>query len=81
MVSFAEIQKAQQEQITPKKDKRSLKEIQEEERARQVEDDFLKWWAAEEERLRLKQEVPVEPKKQPKSKSKQKKPASKRGRT
>ena len=38
-VSFAEIQRAQQEQVLPKQDKRSLKDIQEEERARQVEDD------------------------------------------
>ncbi|KAH0836900.1 hypothetical protein J3R83DRAFT_8715 [Lanmaoa asiatica] len=37
---------------TPK-DKRSLRDIQEEERARQQEADFLKWWAAEEERVRL----------------------------
>jgi len=35
------------------KDKRSLRDIQEEERARQQEADFLKWWAAEEERVRL----------------------------
>lgn len=38
------------------KDKRSLKEIQEEERARQAEEDFLKWWAEEEERVRLENE-------------------------
>lgn len=35
------------------KDKRSLRDIQEEERARQQEADFLRWWAAEEERVRL----------------------------
>jgi len=33
--------------------KRSLRDIQEEERARQQEADFLRWWAAEEERVRL----------------------------
>lgn len=32
------------------KDKRSLVEIQEEERAIQLEADFMKWWAAEEAR-------------------------------
>ena len=35
---------------------RSLKEIQEEEQARRVEAEFLAWWAAEEERLRVEQE-------------------------
>lgn len=54
-MSFIAIQQLQLEQEAtgaPKKDKRSLKEIQEEEHAKQVEDDFLKWWAAEEERMR-----------------------------
>ncbi|KAH8091681.1 hypothetical protein BXZ70DRAFT_952850 [Cristinia sonorae] len=55
-MSFAAIQELQREQDkTPVKDKRSLKEIQEEEQARQVEEDFLKWWAAEEERMRVEQ--------------------------
>lgn len=36
-------------------DKRSLREIQEEEQARQAEADFLKWWAAEEERVKLEE--------------------------
>ena len=45
------------ERLAPQKDKRSLKEIQEEERARQVEEDFLRWWAAEEERLRRQEET------------------------
>lgn len=39
--------------ISTAKDKRSLRDIQEEERARQQEADFLKWWAAEEERVRF----------------------------
>ncbi|KAA1470069.1 hypothetical protein DENSPDRAFT_797206 [Dentipellis sp. KUC8613] len=52
-LSFAAIQQAQREQEAASgKDMRSLKEIQEEERALQVEADFLKWWTAEEERLR-----------------------------
>ncbi|KAI0041827.1 hypothetical protein FA95DRAFT_1639827 [Auriscalpium vulgare] len=54
-LSFAEIQQLQIEQgAVPSKDKRSLKEIQAEEQERQAEADFLKWWAAEEERARPK---------------------------
>ena len=34
-----------------------LKEIQEEEQARQVEEDFLKWWTAEEERVKLEEQA------------------------
>lgn len=55
-VSFAAIQLSQLEQdAAPAKDRRTLVEIQEEERARQVEDDFLRWWTAEEERLKEEQ--------------------------
>ncbi|THH30426.1 hypothetical protein EUX98_g3763 [Antrodiella citrinella] len=55
-MSFAAIQQLQREQdAPPAKDKRSLKQIQEEEQAKQVEEDFLKWWAAEEERARLEE--------------------------
>jgi hypothetical protein len=50
-MSFVAIQYSQQEQVTPVKDKRSLREIQEEEHALQEEADFLKWWTAEEERV------------------------------
>ncbi|KAG1733731.1 hypothetical protein EDB19DRAFT_2001024 [Suillus lakei] len=50
-LSFAEIQRLQLLQGMPApKDKQSLIEIQEEERAIQVEADFMKWWAAEEAR-------------------------------
>ncbi|KAG2151135.1 uncharacterized protein EDB93DRAFT_1141174, partial [Suillus bovinus] len=50
-LSFAEIQQLQLLQGMPApKDKRSLVEIQEEERAIQLEADFMKWWAAEEAR-------------------------------
>jgi hypothetical protein len=58
-LSFAAIQQLQLDQgfvSTP--DKRSLLEIQEEEQARQAEDDFLKWWAAEEERVKLESQIP-----------------------
>lgn len=52
-LSFAEIQQLQLLQGMPaSKDKRSLVEIQEEERAIQLEADFMKWWAAEEARTR-----------------------------
>lgn len=60
-MSFIAIQELQREQESlgaPKKDKRSLKQIQEEEQARQVEEDFMRWWQAEEERLRLEQMPP-----------------------
>ena len=57
-LSFAEIQRLQREQdVVPVRDKRSLKEIQDEERERQQEDDFMRWWAAEEERVRQEQEA------------------------
>lgn len=61
-MSFIAIQQLQLEQEAtgaPKKDKRSLKEIQEEEHAKQVEDDFLKWWAAEEKRMREEEAAAV----------------------
>ncbi|KAI6032378.1 hypothetical protein BKA83DRAFT_106442 [Pisolithus microcarpus] len=49
--SFAEIQLLQQTQgSSATKDKRSFLDIQEEERARQQEEDFLRWWATEEGR-------------------------------
>ncbi|PFH48643.1 hypothetical protein AMATHDRAFT_5613 [Amanita thiersii Skay4041] len=57
-ISFVAIQQLQLEQASePQKDKRSLREIQAEEEARQQEEDFLKWWAAEEERVRLESEA------------------------
>lgn len=55
-MSFVAIQHAQQEQTMPIVDKRSLREIQEEEHALQEEADFLKWWTAEEERIRREEE-------------------------
>lgn len=52
--SFVAIQQLQHDQATPvSKDRQSLREIQEEERARQAEAEFLQWWAAEEERTKL----------------------------
>ena len=82
VMSFAAIQQLQHEQgATPVKDKRSLKEIQEEEQARRAEEEFLKWWTAEEERVRMESEVtsasttaqsPKGPSKKSKSKAKSK---------
>ena len=59
MESFAVIQQLQLEQAFtgPSKDKRSLREIQAEEQARQQEEDFLRWWGVEEERVRLESEA------------------------
>lgn len=66
-MSFVAIQQLQLEQGLPAgKDKRSLREIQEEEQAQQQEAGFLKWWAAEEERVRLEAEELSKPRK-PKS--------------
>ncbi|KZT01007.1 uncharacterized protein LAESUDRAFT_764135 [Laetiporus sulphureus 93-53] len=57
-MSFIAIQQLQREQgVGVTKDKQSLLKIQEEERARQVEDDFLKWWAAEEARLQAEEQA------------------------
>ena len=53
-MAFVAIQYSQQEQLassSPAKDKRSLREIQEEEQALEAEASFLKWWTAEEERV------------------------------
>ncbi|KAJ6531261.1 hypothetical protein B0H19DRAFT_1242375 [Mycena capillaripes] len=67
-VSLIAIQQLQLEQGTSSgKDKRSLREIQEEEKARQAEDDFLKWWAAEEERVKAEAEAASRPRDIPKS--------------
>lgn len=51
--SFSEIQLLQQLHGTStRKEKQSLLEIQQEELSRQQEEDFLRWWTAEEERVR-----------------------------
>ncbi|GJE93782.1 hypothetical protein PsYK624_099430 [Phanerochaete sordida] len=54
--SFVAIQELQREQGGRGKARtRSLKEIQAEEAARRVEEEFLEWWAAEEVRLRAEE--------------------------
>lgn len=55
-MSFVAIQQLQLDQGFPQVlDKQSLLKIQEEEQARQAEADFLKWWTAEEERVKLEE--------------------------
>ncbi|KAF9046893.1 hypothetical protein BDZ89DRAFT_1155147 [Hymenopellis radicata] len=58
-LSFAEIQQSQQV-IPTETARRSLLEIQEEEQARLAEEAFMKWWAAEEERVRIEAEQEAE---------------------
>ena len=56
-MSFVAIQQLQIEQDAEHvRDKRSLLEIQEEEKALQQETEFLAWWTAEEERIKLEGE-------------------------
>lgn len=74
-VSLVAIQQLQLEQGTSSgRDKRSLREIQEEEKARQAEEDFLKWWTAEEERVKAEAEATSRPREVPKSARRNKKP-------
>jgi len=56
-VSFAEIQQLQSQPNTVAKERRSLREIQAEETELQAEVEFMKWWTAEEERVRLENEA------------------------
>ncbi|KAI0262373.1 hypothetical protein BC834DRAFT_892147 [Gloeopeniophorella convolvens] len=58
-VSFAEIQQLQSQPDKAAKDKRSLRDIQAEEAEIQAEVDFMKWWTAEEERIRLETEASI----------------------
>lgn len=56
--SFATIQRQQQQQVPNKAiPKKSLLEIQREEEEHRVETDFISWWNAEEERLRLQSQA------------------------
>ena len=57
-MSLIAIQQLELDQVAggSNKEKRSLREIQEEEKERQQEADFLAWWAAEEERVKVETE-------------------------
>ncbi|KAF8521208.1 hypothetical protein BU17DRAFT_88097 [Hysterangium stoloniferum] len=56
-VSFAAIQQQQERDQGHSREKQSLslREIQEEERAKREEEAFMRWWAAEEERVKVEQ--------------------------
>ena len=57
-ISFAEIQQLQSRpHIAAKEEHRSLRDIQAEETELQAEAEFMKWWTAEEERIRLENEA------------------------
>ncbi|KAJ7864863.1 hypothetical protein B0H14DRAFT_2735954 [Mycena olivaceomarginata] len=78
-ISLVAIQQLQLEQGTSSgKDKRSLREIQEEETARQAEEDFLKWWASEEERVKAEAEASSRPRDVPKPPRRNKKARNQR---
>ena len=52
-ISFVAIQQQERDRATaPSKPKQSLREIQQEEREMQAETEFMKWWQAEEMRLK-----------------------------
>jgi inhibitor of Bruton tyrosine kinase len=59
-ISFAEIQQLQSQPgntTINSKERRSLMDIQAEEAELQAEAEFMKWWTAEEERIRLENEA------------------------
>jgi inhibitor of Bruton tyrosine kinase len=59
-ISFAEIQQLQSQPSNTTintKERQSLKDIQAEEAELQAEAEFMKWWTAEEERIRLENEA------------------------
>jgi hypothetical protein len=59
-ISFAEIQQLQSQPSNATiraNERQSLRDIQAEEAELQAEAEFMKWWTAEEERIRLENEV------------------------
>ena len=59
-MSFAEIQQLQSQPSSAganSKERQSLRDIQAEEAELQAEAEFMKWWTAEEERIRLENEA------------------------
>ncbi|TFK48398.1 hypothetical protein OE88DRAFT_521568 [Heliocybe sulcata] len=79
-LSFAAIQQMQLDQtVGTGKTKQNLRDIQEEEQARQQEADFLKWWAAEEERVKLETEGGPLTSERKKAKPRKPRPAKGRG--
>lgn len=56
-ISFTEIQQMQSQPSNTTKERQSLRDIQAEEAELQAEVEFMKWWTAEEERIRLENEA------------------------
>ena len=56
-ISFTEIQQMQSLPSNTTKERQSLRDIQAEEAELQAEAEFMKWWTAEEERIRLENEA------------------------
>lgn len=56
-ISFAEIQQLQSRPAQTTNERSSLRDIQAEEAELQAEAEFMKWWTAEEERIRLENEA------------------------
>ena len=56
-ISFAEIQQLQSQPAQAAHERLSLRDIQAEEAELQAEVEFMKWWTAEEERIRLENEA------------------------
>ncbi len=76
-MSFAEIQQLQSQPSNAAikaKERRSLKDIQAEEAELQAEAEFLKWWTAEEERIRLENEATAASLLQPQKQQQQQRP-------
>ncbi|KAG8984218.1 hypothetical protein FRB94_006226 [Tulasnella sp. JGI-2019a] len=55
--SILDIQQQEQEELESVKVKKTLREIQEEEEERRVQEDFERWWAMEEERVKAEEEA------------------------
>ena len=56
-ISFAEIQQLQSRPAQAANERHSLRDIQAEEAELQAEVEFMKWWTAEEERIRMENEA------------------------
>ena len=78
-MSLVAIQQLELEQSRPQvQDKRSIVDIQREEQERQTEEDFLRWWASEEQRIKLESEVSTPPQTKQRGRGGAKKPRSSR---
>ncbi|KAF8264440.1 hypothetical protein EI94DRAFT_1738425 [Lactarius quietus] len=81
-ISFAEIQQLQSQPAQAANERHSIRDIQAEEAELQAEVEFMKWWTAEEERIRLENEaVAASLLAQPKHPRRQRQHKSKKGKT